>query len=79
MKMNVQFEQNEKDNFLSNPENYKWGIFYFNTQDSRSIIQKKSSWMGLIFNFASRKTYLILLGIIVILIGIVVFSIQGEI
>jgi uncharacterized membrane protein len=59
-----QWEPNELDGPNSNPENYKWGIFYFNPRDSRTILPKRYKWMGWTLNFANPKSYLIILGII---------------
>ena len=69
--MKTQFEQNESDGMRNDPENYKWGIFYFNPRDSRSILPKRNKWMGWTLNFANPYSYLILLGIVLfaIIIG----------
>ena len=52
----------------TNPENYKWGLIYFNPKDKRIIVPKISPAMGWTFNFASPVTYVILLAFIALLI-----------
>jgi uncharacterized membrane protein len=58
------FEQNEPGRMRNDPENYKWGIFYFNARDSRFILPKRNPWMGWTLNFANPYSWLILFGII---------------
>jgi uncharacterized membrane protein len=43
-----------------NPEHYKWGLFYFNPDDTRVIVPKRAQWMGWTLNFANLWTYAIL-------------------
>ena len=52
-----EIEQCQKD-----PNNWVWGIFYYNKKDSRIFVPKRIQWMGITVNFANRKTYLFLLG-----------------
>ena len=64
------------DNFTrpeTNPEHYKWGIFYFNPQDTRIILPKRNQWMGWTLNFANLWTYVIF-GTFIIIAMIVAFS-----
>ena len=44
----------------TNPENYKWGLFYFNREDPRPIVPKVNKWMGWTLNFARTEAYLII-------------------
>jgi len=44
----------------TNPENYKWGLFYFNREDPRAIVPKVNKWMGWTLNFARPEAYLII-------------------
>jgi uncharacterized membrane protein len=66
--MNSQFDQFNMDNMRSNPENYKWGVFYFNRKDSRVVLPRRNRMMGWTMNFASPYTYLIIIGFIVLAI-----------
>ncbi len=45
----------------NDPNNWKLGLFYFNKEDNRLLVDKKPDWMGTTFNFAHRKSYYILL------------------
>jgi len=63
--MKTQFEQYELDRMRNDPENYIWGIFYFNPKDSRFFVPKRNYWMGWTLNFANPYSYLIILGIII--------------
>jgi len=46
---------------IDNPSNYKFGIFYFNSSDSRFIVPKKIRSMGYTFNFGHRISIIIFL------------------
>jgi uncharacterized membrane protein len=68
--MKNDFNQFENDRMIDDPMNYKGGIFYFNRKDGRVLVPKRSRLMGWTLNFANFFTYLLILGIIlVILIG----------
>jgi len=62
--MKTSFDQFENDRMIQNPENYKWGIFYFNRKDHRILVPKRINMMGWTLNFANIYTYFLLLGII---------------
>jgi uncharacterized membrane protein len=64
---------NNFDPNINNPENYKFGIFYYNTDDSRIIVPTRNKNMGWTLNFGNHFTYLILGGIIGLVILINVF------
>ena len=63
--MRTPLEQNKLDGMKNDPDNYKWGIFYYNPQDSIVFVPKRSQWMGWTLNFANPYSYLIILGIII--------------
>jgi uncharacterized membrane protein len=63
--MKTQFEQNELDRMRNDPENYKWGIFYFNPKDSRFFVPKRNYWMGWTLNFANPYSCMIIMGIFI--------------
>lgn len=54
-------DQDELDRMRLDPDNYKWGIFYFNSQDSRIFLPKRNPYMGFTLNFANPYSYLILI------------------
>lgn len=53
---------------LNNPEKYKWGIFYYDPEDSRVFVPKNIQWLGYTVNFANPLTYLILAAFIALAI-----------
>lgn len=54
------------DLFDKNPDNWR-GPFYYNPQDLRLFVPKRHPSMGLTLNFGNRNTYLILIGILLII------------
>lgn len=58
------FDDDPLDRMRNDPENYKWGIFYFNSKDPRMLVPKRNRIMGWTMNFASPYSYLILIGMI---------------
>ncbi|WP_296686436.1 DUF5808 domain-containing protein [Flavobacterium sp.] len=38
------------------PNNWKWGCFYYNKEDKRLLPPKRQEWMGLTINFANKKS-----------------------
>jgi len=56
---------------VDNIENFKWGIFYFNKNDSRTIVPKHTRSFGWTLNFARWGSY----AFVAAIIGSVVLSI----
>lgn len=52
----------------TNPEFYKWGLFYFNRADQRVIVPKVNRFLGWTFNFARPESWLIIIAFIIVLI-----------
>ena len=52
-------DQDELDRMRLDPDNYKWGIFYFNPKDSRLFLPKRNPYMGFTLNFANPYSYFI--------------------
>lgn len=50
----------DKDFNQDNPQNWKFGFFYFNPKDSRYIVPKKNQSMGWTFNFAHPVSWMIM-------------------
>lgn len=48
--------------------NYKFGIFYFNTNDPRTIVPKRLRMLGYTVNFAHPMSYIVLILILAIII-----------
>jgi len=53
-----------------NTDNYKWGLFYFNPDDTRVIVPKQIQWMGWTLNFARPATWIIIIAFVVVAIFI---------
>jgi uncharacterized membrane protein len=53
-----------KNTDVNDPDNYKWGFFYFNRDDLRAVVPKRNQWMGWTLNFAQPLAWVIILGII---------------
>jgi uncharacterized membrane protein len=66
--MKTNFDQYEKDRMISDPTNYKWGIFYFNPKDPRVIVPKRIQAMGWTLNFGNIYTYLLFIGIVAVIL-----------
>jgi uncharacterized membrane protein len=64
--MKAKFKPDNLTRPEKNPEHYKWGIFYFNPDDTRIILPKRNEWMGWTLNFANLWSYVILGTFIVI-------------
>jgi len=61
-----------KDQWHSNPNNWKWGIFYFNKEDKRLLPPKRFKSMGWTVNFANPYSILFMIALI-IAIGVIGF------
>jgi uncharacterized membrane protein len=71
--MKTKFNPDNLTRAEKNPEHYKWGLFYFNPNDTRIFVPKRAQWMGWTLNFANLWSYVILAGIVgfVILMGFI--------
>ena len=58
------------DNWHKDPENWKFGGFYYNKDDERLFPPKKIAWMGWTVNFANPKSVVLFVVILVIAIGL---------
>ena len=54
------------DQWHRDPNNWKWGLFYFNKQDKRLLPPKKLAALGWTVNFANPLSILILITFFVI-------------
>lgn len=66
--MKSNFDQFENDRMIQDPTNYKGGIFYFNRKDRRILVPKRLKMMGWTLNFANIYTYILVLGIILVIL-----------
>jgi uncharacterized membrane protein len=65
--MKTPFEQDELDKMRSDPDNYKWGFFYYNKKDKRILVPRKTG-IGFSVNFANPYSYLVISVIIILAI-----------
>jgi len=62
--MKSKFNPDNLTRVEKDPAHYKWGLFYFNPDDTRIIVPKRAQWMGWTLNFANLWSYVIIAGII---------------
>lgn len=58
----------QKNNWHSNPKNWKLGVFYYNPEDPRGLVDKKFTNLGATINFANKT---IVKRLIIILVSFV--------
>lgn len=54
--------QETLEKWSKDPNNWIWGIFYFNPEDKRILPPKRIPWMGFTVNFANPKSVLFMVG-----------------
>lgn len=64
-------EQIEK--WHNDPNNWKWGVIYYNPEDPRGWVSKRIEWMGWTVNFANKKGLLFFAGLIITVVLLMVF------
>ena len=74
MALNQEPSKETLDKWKKDPNNWVWGIFYYNKEDQRLFVPKKIEWMGITINFANSKSIWVLLAALAFF-GIVLFSI----
>lgn len=52
------------------PDNWKWGEFYFNKEDKRIFPPKRNKYLGWTINFANPKSYIAFILLVLIIIGL---------
>jgi uncharacterized membrane protein len=62
------------EEWRKNPKYWKWRMFYCNKEDDRILVDKRNPNLGTTLNFAHRKSYLFLVGIL-LFFGLIVFTI----
>ncbi len=55
------------DRWSKDPNNWIWGMFYYNPKDKRIFPPKKFPWMGWTVNFANPKSIIVFLIIFLLL------------
>jgi uncharacterized membrane protein len=57
-----------KEKWQNDPNNWIWGIFYYNKEDKRLLPPKRIPVMGWTVNFANRNSVLLFVFIMLIII-----------
>ena len=65
--MKIDFDKFEDDRKINDPTNYKWGIFYFNRNDRRIMVPRRSKSKSWTLNFANFYSYFLLILIFVLI------------
>lgn len=53
-----------EERWRKDPDNWIWGIFYYNKEDQRLLPPKRNPVMGFTVNFANPKSVLYMIGFI---------------
>lgn len=69
--------QETQEKWSKDPDNWIWGIFYYNKKDKRIFPPKKITWMGNTINFANPKSVLFMIGAL-LFFAFVTFSILNK-
>lgn len=70
--MESNFEQEEI--WRKDSKNWKWNFFYYNLEDKRLLVDKRNPNYGATINFANKKWYLFIVGIL-LFFGLVLFTV----
>lgn len=68
MGINNKPDQENQNEWNNDPDNWIWGIFYYNPKDNRLFAPKKIKELGWTINFANPNSVFIALIIIAILL-----------
>jgi uncharacterized membrane protein len=56
------------------PNNWKYGSFYYNKDDERLLPPKRIAWMGWTVNFANPKSILVFVFILIVALSLIYFT-----
>ena len=57
------------EQWLHDPNNWKWGVFYYNKADKRILPPKRIPALGWTVNFANKKSILFFIILLLLLFG----------
>jgi uncharacterized membrane protein len=60
--------QKTKEKWHIDPNNWIWGMFYYNKEDKRLLPPKRIAWMGWTVNFANRNSVLLFVFVLLLII-----------
>ena len=61
---------------IDDPMNYKWGIFYNNKNDIRTVVPKRNRALGWTLNFARPVSYVFMGLFLLIVLGSLIFALK---
>ena len=61
---------------VDDPMNYKWGIFYNNKNDIRTVVPKRNRALGWTLNFARPVSYVFMGLFLLIILGSLIFTLK---
>ncbi|MDQ8010805.1 MAG: hypothetical protein REI96_00040 [Flavobacterium nitrogenifigens] len=64
---NQKISEEEKNNWHNDPNNWIWGIFYYNPKDNRMFPPKKIKELGWTINFANPNSVFLCVVVILVL------------
>ena len=56
------------------PNNWKWGIFYYNPEDHRILVPKRTKWLGWTTNFGYMPSVIVFWVIMAVLVLLFYFA-----
>jgi uncharacterized membrane protein len=62
-----------QERWNKDPENWIWGLFYYNKEDKRLLPPKRNPAMGWTVNFANRNSVLLFVFMMLLILLFVVF------
>ena len=65
-----------QERWSKDPNNWIWGIFYYNKEDRRLLPPKRNPIMGWTVNFANRNSVLLFVFMMLLILLFVVFMIE---
>ncbi len=67
MSYNQEPSEEEKNNWHDDPNNWVWGLFYYNPKDNRMFPPKKIKELGWTINFANPNSVFLCVVLILVL------------
>ena len=65
--------QETKEKWRKDPNNWIWGMFYYNKEDKRLMPPKRIAWMGWTVNFGYTNSVLLFIFILLLILLFSVF------
>ncbi|MFZ4107115.1 DUF5808 domain-containing protein [Flavobacterium sp.] len=61
------------ENWKNDDKYWIWGSIYYNPEDQRILPPKRIAWMGWTVNFANKKSLLVFVAILIIIVTLTIF------